>query len=106
MPNTIQIKHILCIASQTQPTDRVFDLWTGYAFFRPHAYYFWCLPPEVFNSFDRGFIETGIMNALKDARCRAVIWDPLYMDLLSEPLRRFIRQHYRDAGCGHLLLRI
>lgn len=103
--NTKQIEHMECVARQTAPADRVFDIWSGEAFFRPHASYFWFLPEDVYAMFDSHVLGIHILRGLSDKQCRALIWDNYYLAQLPTNIRDFARNHFHDSGCGRLFLR-
>ncbi|MBU2574908.1 MAG: glycosyltransferase family 39 protein [Elusimicrobia bacterium] len=102
--NATQIEGIACVMSRTAPQDRVFDVWTGESFYRPHAYYFWFLHDEVRAMLDPGRLEKEIGLALADPRCKGLVWGAYFNTLPAGVLDR-ARRNYSYAGCGRLFLK-
>ena len=92
--NQEQIAQIRCVMLETKPTDLVFDFWTGYAFYRPHACQHWFLPMDITLSIGRERVREEITHAWENNACRALIWDDWYFDKAFPTLKSSALTHF------------
>jgi hypothetical protein len=103
--NEEQIANIRCVMQETQPTDRVFDFWTGFAFYRPQAYYYWFLPPDVSDSIGRERLKREIPQVWADPSSGALVWDERSFEEVYPDLRQTALTIFRPSNCKSLYIR-
>jgi hypothetical protein len=99
--NETQKINIACVMRNTQSNDIVFDMWSGFSFFRQHAWYMWMLHEDIQAMFRPGELEKYIRAALANESCAWLIWDS-YFDKLPAEVKDYAAQHFHPAGCGCL----
>src|SRR5262249_27199899 len=95
--NDWQLDQLAYVLAHSAPSDPVLDGWRGLGVFRPHAWYYYCLPADV-----RGMIPPEQLAAFLDeleagrVRPKLVVVDE-NVARLSPRLVTYIRAHY-DYG--------
>ncbi len=69
-PNDAQRARVAFVLAHTRPDEPVFDGYSGYGLFRPHAYRYWFLHEEVQQMLSREELEHGVIDALERSRRR------------------------------------
>lgn len=103
--NVTQLEYIDIVMEETNPDDTVFDGWSGYGVFRPHAYYYFFLHTEIramLNQDERG---KDVVEALRLRNPKIIIYDE-HVQRLSGEVNEYVQKYYRPMGLGHLYRRI
>jgi len=103
--NAPQRAYIRIVAEETGPNDCVFDGWSGYGFFRPHAYYYYFLHREIRAMLTEEELGEDIVRALRRVEPEIVIYDE-NIHRLGEEVRAYIQENYRAMGVGNLYRRV
>ncbi|MFH1744489.1 MAG: glycosyltransferase family 39 protein [bacterium] len=103
--NTMQLEHVRIVMEETQPTDAVFDGWSGYGFFRPHAYYYFFLHREIRAMLKENELGNDVVESLRKTVPKIVIYDNQIQRLAPE-VSNYIYDHYRPMGIGDFYRRI
>ena len=104
--NEEQLSQIRYVIDNSSPTDTFMDGWNGMGLFRPHAYFYWMLHPEV-----RGMLteeqKEQLYNDLKTERIRPYFVN-LDQDLiqLSPKITNYLKEHYQPVEVEDLYKRI
>jgi hypothetical protein len=104
--NEEQLSQIRYVIDNSSPTDTFMDGWNGMGLFRPHAYFYWMLHPEV-----RGMLteeqKEQLYNDLKTEKIRPYFVN-LDQDLiqLSPEITAYIKKHYQPVNIEDLYRRI
>jgi len=99
--NTAQKEYIRLICEETTSEDCVLDGWTGYAFFRPHAYYYFFLHPEIRAMLTQDELDKNVIEAIERNKPKIIIYDS-NLRSLPPSVNEHIRSHYRAMGLGDL----
>ncbi|HOE13033.1 MAG TPA: glycosyltransferase family 39 protein [bacterium] len=102
--NTAQKEYIRLIDEETDPDDCVLDGWSGYAFFRPHAYYYFFLHPEIRAMLTGDELDKNVIEAIQRNKPKIIIYDSNLRSLPSS-VNEHIRSHYRAMGLDDLYRR-
>jgi hypothetical protein len=93
------------VLAATQPSDRVFDCWTGLYLTRLPAAYHYHLNSDVQRLLGPERIEQELMSSLQRPEVTAVIRDR-YLDSLPASVRSYIRDMFAPLpGCEVVLIR-
>jgi hypothetical protein len=93
-----EVRYIL---ATTQPDDPVMMGWRGSGVFRPHAYYYWFLHEEMHLYLDNKQKTDDILAAFEALRPPIVEYNWAFQ-MLPEPVKSYVEQHYEPAGVGVL----
>jgi len=99
--NRTQIERLRYLMDRSRPTDAVLDGFTGYGTFRPHAYFYYFLLPELRAMLTERQLGDDVVRALETERTRFVIWDAYVLALRPE-VQEYIKTHYRPTGEGEI----
>jgi len=91
--NFEQRRRLQYVMANTRPQDSVFDGYTGYGVFRPHAYYFWMLHEEVQAMLDEHSKGERLVDALK-AKRPAIVIDDKWVATLPPTVREYVSAHF------------
>ena len=91
--NAEQRERVAYVLSHTDPHDTVFDGYSGFGVFRPHAYRYWFLHDEVQTMLSADERSTEIIQALEREKTPIVIADQ-YVTALPDSVRAYIDEHY------------
>ena len=105
--NDEQLAVLEYVWENTAADDAVFDCWTGLYVFRPHAFFYHFLGPDVVAALDRldpRILRVDLLQALLRKKPRVVIFDS-QCDLLPAAVRGHIGGHYRAGKYPFILFR-
>ena len=94
--NASQRRAVDYVLATTTPTETVFDGYSGYGVFRPHAYRYWFLHDEVQLMLSERERTESIIAALEDRRPPLAIVDQ-WTRLLPQPVLDYIGSHYENT---------
>ncbi|MCC6537146.1 MAG: glycosyltransferase family 39 protein, partial [Bryobacterales bacterium] len=94
--NSGQRKRVEFVLAQTRPDDAVFDGYTGYGVFRPHAYFYWMIHQEVQAMLDGRTKGEQLVREL-DRRRPALVIDDQWLATLPAPVREYVAAHYEST---------
>ena len=94
--NAEQRERVAYVLTHTRPHDTVFDGYSGYGVFRPHAYGFWFLHEEVLSMLSPEQKGPDIIRALEQRKPPIVIVDQ-WVRALPESVNQYIASHYVDT---------
>ncbi len=103
--NAQDLAEIAYVMEHTTASDTVMDGWKGVGVFRPHALFFWMLPPTLAQRIpleDRDKILRGLESG--EIAPRIVNMDS-YLLQLGPETSNFLEKHYRPVGLGDLYIR-
>lgn len=103
--NRSQIKHLRYLMDRSRPTDAVLDGFSGYGTFRPHAYFYYFLLPDLQAMLTPRQLGADVVRALETERPRFVIYDD-YVRMLRPAVQEYINAHYRATGEGEIYERV
>ena len=104
--NREQLANIKFVIDNSLPTDTFMDGWNGMGLFRPHAYFYWMLHPEV-----RGMLteeqKEQLFIDLKTEKIRPYFVN-LDQDLiqLSPEITTYIKENYQPVNVADLYKRV
>ena len=101
--NVEQRRAIEFVQQNVGPHEAVFDGYSGYGAFRPHAYEYWFLHDEMLLMLSEAERTTNVIDRLHDPSVRAVVRD-IYMEELPEPVQLYLDEHFAP-GRGQVWLR-
>jgi Dolichyl-phosphate-mannose-protein mannosyltransferase len=102
--NAEQRERVAYVLSHTGPNDTVFDGYSGFGVFRPHAYRYWFLHEEVQKMLSKDERSTKIIQALEREKTPIVIEDQ-YVAALPASVRAYIDNHYERTRYSEILKR-
>jgi hypothetical protein len=94
----VQLAQLDFVMAHSSPGELVMDGWQGMGVFRPHAWYYFFLHPEV-----RGMLPPAQLRAFEErlqggeVRPKLVVMDR-NLRLLSGRFLDFVQKHYEKAG--------
>ncbi len=103
--NALQRARWACVERLVPPGARVFDVWSGDAFMRPHAAAIWFFPDDEQANLNEDWVVDGMIAGLRDPRTRAAVRCDSCLARLPARLSREIERDYAPSGCGRLWLR-
>jgi hypothetical protein len=103
--NRAQTERLRYIMERSRPTDAVLDGFSGYGTFRPHAYFYYFLLPELQVMLTERQRGEDVVRALDSGRTRFVVYDD-YVRALRPEVQEYINAHYRPTGEGEILERV
>lgn len=92
------------LMANTSASDAVFDGYTGYGVFRPHAYFYWFLHQEVQAMLPEADKSDRLLQALESNRPRMIIADHWVADLPAR-VRDYLAERYEPSSHSELLQR-
>jgi hypothetical protein len=104
MDNSTQRAHFEYVMAHTQPSDAVFDGYTGYGVFRPHAYFYWFLHEEVQAMLTEEEKGVRLINALETQRPPIVIVDQ-WVATLPSSVSAYLTEKYEKSPLPGILRR-
>lgn len=105
--NDEQFARLEYVWEHTEPQESVFDCWSGLYVFRPHAFFYHFLGPDIrptLDLIDPAILRRDLPAALRKNRPRVVFADPSCDELPAEA-RRYIDEHYESGRYPEILLR-
>ncbi len=93
LANHDQRERVEYLMANTGPGDAVFDGYTGYGVFRPHAYYFWFLHEEVQAMLAESDKGARLIKALETTRPAIAITDS-WVATLPPAVQTYLANHY------------
>jgi 4-amino-4-deoxy-L-arabinose transferase-like glycosyltransferase len=89
----------------SRPDETVMDGWTGLGVFRPHAWFFYFLHPEMRKMITKDQLES-LYQDLRTGRVvpRIILFDQ-DLSSLSPEITDFFKQHYTSVGLPHIWVR-
>ncbi|HPO10906.1 MAG TPA: hypothetical protein PLZ55_19665, partial [bacterium] len=103
--NTAQKEYIRLIDEETNSDDCVLDGWSGYAFFQPHAYYYFFLHREIRAMLTEDELDKNLIEAIEQNKPKIVIYDS-NLRSLPPSVNKHILSHYGSMGLGDLYRRM
>lgn len=94
--NLRQQRRIAYLNESVGPEERVFDGYSGYGLFRPHAYRYWFLHDEMLLMLSESERTDDIIAALAHPRVRAAIRD-VYTKELPAPVQRYLDENFEPG---------
>ena len=94
--NEAQRERVAYVLHNTGPKDPVFDGYSGYGLFRPHAYRYWFLHDEVQAMLSEEEKADEIVRALEEGETPIAIVDR-YVRALPKPVLGYIAENYEDT---------
>lgn len=94
--NSDQRARVDYVMRVTSPSDPVFDGYSGYGVFRPHAYWYWFLHNEIQLMLTPKELGPDIIDALQRQKVKIVILDR-YSRMLPASVLQYIHSHYEDT---------
>ncbi|MEX2264597.1 MAG: glycosyltransferase family 39 protein [Bryobacteraceae bacterium] len=101
LDNLDQRKPIEYILANTGAADAVFDGYSGFGVFRPHAYWYWFLHEEVQAMLSEREKTSGIVEALETKRPAFVVYDG-WIRALPQEVQTYIQDRYEDTSVENL----
>jgi hypothetical protein len=95
--NAQQRERVGYVLSHTGPDEAVFDGYSGYGVFRPHAYRYWFLHEEMQQMLSAKEMGPDIIAALEEGKPPIAIVDA-WTSTLPEDVRRYIASNYVDTA--------
>ena len=94
--NADQRERLAYVLDNSDAHEPVFDGYSGYGVFRPHAYRYWFLHEEVQQMLSADEMATGIVHALEERKPPIAIVDQ-WVRTLPESVHEYIASHYADT---------
>ena len=94
--NNDQRERVEYLLANTRPGDAVFDGYTGYGVFRPHAYYFWFLHEEVQAMLPESDKNSRLLAALEITRPAIAITDS-WVATLPPQVQTYLANNYEGT---------
>ena len=94
--NLEQRKAVEYVLANTGPQETVFDGYTGYGVFRPHAYYFWMLHQEVQAMLPERDKDERLIAALERQQPAMVMADQ-WVAGLPDNVQAYVAAHYGET---------
>lgn len=94
--NAEQRRQLEFVLATTRSTDAVFDGYTGYGVFRPHAYYYWMIHQEVQAMLSEADKGERVVEALEARRPPIVIADA-WIAMLPQTVQNYLAAHYEPT---------
>lgn len=94
--NSEQRRRLEFVLAHTAPNEAVFDGYTGYGVFRPHAYFYWMIHQEVQAMLDTPTKGERLVEALKRRTPQLVI-DDQWLATLPAPVREYVAVNYEPT---------
>ncbi len=91
--NSEQRAHVEYVLANTRPDEPVFDGYTGYGVFRPHAYFFWMIHQEVQAMLPERDKGERLVAALEAKRPKLAIADD-WVGTLPRVVHDYLAEHY------------
>ncbi len=104
MGNELQRGRWAC-ADQLPPGARVWDIWSGDAFARPHAAMIWFIPDDAQGLYDPAGLEKHLIDALARAETAAAVRCESCLSRFSPAVTAALERYFYPSGCGRLWLR-
>lgn len=102
--NDAQRQRVAFILTHTTPQDAVFDGYSGFGVFRPHAFRYWFLHEEVQAMLSEQEKNGELIEALQRVQPRIVIRDQ-YIDALPAAVRTYLDTHYEGTPFPDIKIR-
>jgi 4-amino-4-deoxy-L-arabinose transferase-like glycosyltransferase len=105
--NHEQFAKLEYVWQNTKEDEAVFDCWTGLYVFRPHAFFYHFLGPDIrptLDRIDRSILRRDLIKALRETEPRVAFADSDCKQLPQE-VRLYIQNHYRRGRYPEILLR-
>lgn len=96
LANQDQRERVEYLLANTRPGDAVFDGYTGYGVFRPHAYYFWFLHEEVQAMLPESDKGARLVRALEATRPAIAITDS-WVATLPPEVQTYLANNYEGT---------
>jgi hypothetical protein len=103
-PNDAQRARVEFVLTNTGPDDPVFDGYSGYGVFRPHAYRYWFLHEEVQAMLSGDELRRGVIDAIEQSRAPIAVRDQWSGQLPDEVLR-YLSEKYAPTEFPDILIR-
>jgi len=95
--NKDQIADIRYIMETTSSSDTIQDGFQGLGVFRPHAYYYWFLHPEIQAMLDQKKLSDDLIAFMEKNKTKIVIYDD-FLKALPEKFQQYIGSHFKPAA--------
>lgn len=95
--NSAQRRQLEYVMANTRSSDAVFDGYTGYGVFRPHAYYYWMIHQEVQAMLSERDKGERLIAALESKRPPIAIADD-WVAMLPRQVQTYLAEHYEEAA--------
>lgn len=102
--NDSQLAGIRFVLEHTSPDDKIFTGWSGMGVFRPHAYYYYFLHPEMRSWMSIQEQTDGPLRALETERPRLIEYDR-HVRALPTPVQDYIRANYAPTQLDYIWMR-
>lgn len=97
--NNKQLEVLQYVWETCDKEDSVFDCWTGLYIFRPHAFFYYFLGPDIYptlNKMDNNILQQDLLDALQKKKPKIVIKDRLFAELPMS-VRQYIQGNYQPG---------
>ena len=104
--NDEQFAKLEYVWENTREDEAVFDCWSGLYLFRPHAFFYHFLGPDIrptLDRIDRAILRRDLLKALRETKPRVAFADSNCRQLPVE-VRAYIRNHYKRGRYPEILL--
>jgi len=102
--NDTQRQRVAFILTHTTPQDTVFDGYSGFGVFRPHAFRYWFLHEEVQAMLSEHEKNGALIEALQRVQPLFVVRDQ-YVDALPAAVRTYLDTHYEATPFSDIKIR-
>ena len=102
--NDAQRARLEFVLAHTDPDDAVFDGYSGYGVFRPHAYKYWFLHDEVQLMLTEEELGPKVIEAIEQCRAAVVVLDD-WSKALPDMVASYLREKYEPTGFPDIRIR-
>lgn len=92
------------VMTRVGPESAVFDGYSGYGVFRPHAYPYWLLHDEMITMLTPDQRSRQVLDVLRDTRVKVAIRDE-FSRLLPQEVQQFLDDHFEPVPGGPVWVR-
>ncbi|MGH9364009.1 MAG: ArnT family glycosyltransferase [Thermoanaerobaculia bacterium] len=100
--NAVVLNEIRYVLENTSPSETCMDGWTGRGVFRPHAWFYWFLHPEVRAMLSDGTKDELFAGLVSGSVAPKLLFLDGNLRELSEDTTRFFEEHYEPAEMGDI----
>jgi hypothetical protein len=103
--NGEDLNEIRFVMDHTSPNDTVMDGWRGVGVFRPHATFFWMLPPTLARRVPPGTWEEVLADLRSCEIAPKIVNIDEFLGQVSPRIQAYFLEHFEPTGVGDIHIR-